>query len=62
MNKSRRNFILSVAAAVTAVFGFASARQLINKKVLPTANSKLGINLAGIVDWSTEFPFVDLFK
>ena len=62
MNKSRRNFILSAAAAVTAVFGFASARQLINKKVLPTANSKLGINLAGIVDWGTEFPFVDLFK
>ena len=62
MNKSRRNFILSAAAAVTAVFGFASARQQVNKKVSPTANAKLGINLAGIVDWSTEFPFVDLFK
>ena len=54
--------MLSTAAAVTAVFGFASARQLINKKVLPTAHSKLCINLAGIVDWSTEFPIVDLFK
>ena len=62
MNKSRRNFILSAAAAVTAVFSFASARQLINKKVLPAANAKLGINLAGIGDWGTEFPFVDLFK
>ena len=61
MNKFRRNFMLSTAAAVTAVFGFASARQLINKKA-HTNNAKLGINLAGIVDWSTEFPFVDLFK
>ena len=67
MNKSRRNFILSAAAAIAAVFGFASARQvvnkqIVNKKVLATANAKLGINLAGIVDWTTEFPFVDLFK
>ena len=53
--------MLSAAAAVTAVFGFASARQLVNKKT-PTANARLGINLAGIVDWTTEFPFVDLFK
>ena len=53
--------MLSTAAAVTAVFGFASVRQLVNKKA-PTANARLGINLAGIVDWSTEFPFVDLFK
>ena len=54
--------MLSAAAAVTAVFGFASARQLVNKKVSPSANARLGINLAGIVDWTTEFPFVDLFK
>ena len=54
--------MLSAAAAVMAVFGFASARQQVNKKVSPTANARLGINLAGIVDWSTEFPFVDLFK
>ena len=53
--------MLSAAAAVTAVFGFASARQLINKKA-HTNNAKLGINLAGILDWGTEFPFVDLFK
>ena len=44
------------------MFGFASTGQLVNKKVLPTANARLGINLAGIVDLSTEFPFVDLFK
>ena len=62
MNKSRRNFILSTATAITVMFGFASARQLFNKKALPTAKARLGINLAGIVDWSTEFPFVDLFK
>ena len=54
--------MLSTAAVVMAVISFASARQLINKKVSPTANARLGINLAGIVDWTTEFPFVDLFK
>jgi hypothetical protein len=27
-----------------------------------SANTWLGINLAGIADWSTEHPFVDLFK
>ena len=53
--------MLSTAAAIMAVFGFASARQLINKKA-NTNNAKLGINLAGIADWGTEFPFVDLFK
>ncbi len=27
-----------------------------------TGNSFLGINLNGVVDWSTQFPFVDIFK
>jgi hypothetical protein len=27
-----------------------------------TGNDQLGINLAGIADWSTEHPFVDVFK
>ena len=62
MNKSRRNFMFSTAAVITTVFGFTLSRQLVNKKVSPTANARLGINLASIVDWSTEFPFVDLFK
>ena len=62
MKQSRRNFMLSAAAAVLAMFGFASARQMVNRKVSPSANARLGINLAGIVDWTTEFPFVDLFK
>ncbi len=26
------------------------------------AGARLGINIAGIADWSSEFPFVDLFK
>jgi hypothetical protein len=28
----------------------------------PSAHSRLGINLAGVVDWSTEYPFVDCFR
>ena len=72
MNKARRNFKWATAAAVTGLFGLVAARQLGNKplinkpiannKVQPTANARLGINLAGVVDWGTEFPFVDLFK
>lgn len=29
---------------------------------LPPARSRLGINLSGCVDWSTEHPFVDVFR
>ena len=47
--------MLSTAAVAAAVISFAWARQLINKKVLPTANARLGINLAGIVDCSPWF-------
>ncbi len=29
---------------------------------LPDCNADVGINLAGVVDWSTEWPFIDIFK
>ena len=53
--------MLITAVAVGGLLGLALARQLPNKKT-PIANARLGINLAGIADWGTEFPFVDLFK
>src|SRR5688572_1747555 len=30
--------------------------------VEPNHNSPLGINLAAVADWSTELPFVDVFR
>jgi hypothetical protein len=44
------------------MFGLSKVRQTASKSVAPVANAKLGINLAGIEYWGTEFPFLDLFK
>ena len=60
MKISRRQFLL--ATATTAAFFSLGAVRQHNKNALPAANARLGINLAGIADWGTEFPFVDLFK
>ncbi len=54
--------LASVATVVTSLFGLGAARQIANKRVAPAANARLGMNIAGIADWGTEFPFVDLFK
>lgn len=63
MNKTRRYLLLgSVSAAAIGMFGYSVARQKENAKTIPAANAQLGINLAGIADWGTEFPFVDMFK
>jgi hypothetical protein len=59
MKISRRQFMLATAATA-ALFGLGAARQ--SKQAAPAANARLGINLASIADWGTEFPFVDLFK
>lgn len=59
MDKTRRNFMLTTAAVLASAFGWVSAA---NKKSSPNSNARLGINLSSIVDWGTEFPFVDLFK
>ncbi len=64
LNIGRRNF-LAVSASTALATLFLSVKDAIakeseaNKAV--TANARLGINLAGIVDWSTEQPFVDFF-
>lgn len=63
MDKYRRNLLLgAVATAAVGTFGFGATKLRLSKKSIPVANAQLGINLAGIADWSTEFPFVDLFK
>lgn len=63
IDKNRRNLILAAAATtVLGVIGLGATREAKTNKKIPVANAQLGINLAGIADWSTEFPFVDLFK
>ena len=42
--------------------GYSGPRCDILGPKLPDCNSDIGINLAGIVDWSTEWPFIDIFK
>lgn len=63
MDKMRRNLMIAtLATAAEGVFGTSVARQKIAKKAIPLANSRLGINLTGVPYWTSEFPFVDLFK
>jgi len=68
INNDRRNFLVFSASAAFATL-FLGVKSVIAKKSEtnnPTseadvANARLGINLAGIKDWSTEQPFVDFF-
>lgn len=58
----RKLMIATLAIAAASVFGISAARLNVNKKTITKANAKLGINLAGVAYWASEFPFVDLFK
>ncbi|MFW5439232.1 MAG: hypothetical protein ACKE5M_00915 [Methylophilaceae bacterium] len=64
----RKLMLASAALAAAGLFGFNKIRQAseagetFNTKSIPTADARLGVNLSGIADWGTEFPFVDLFK
>lgn len=68
INNDRRNFLVVSASAAVATL-FLGVKNVIAKKSeannltseAVVANSRLGINLAGIKDWSTEQPFVDFF-
>lgn len=63
MDKMRRNLMIaSLATAAAGMFGVGMARQKASKKTIPAANARLGINLAGVAYWTSEFPFVDLMK
>lgn len=63
IDKNRRKLIIAAAAsAAVGVLGLGATRQATLNKKTPVANARLGINLAGIADWGSEFPFVDLFK
>ncbi len=63
--KSRRLVLLgglaAIAAGVASKFGGGSAANVVKKQAV-AAKARLGINLAGISDASTEQPFVDFFK
>jgi len=58
LSKTRQWFQTTEVHAAGAQAGDSA----INSKPAPPANAKLGINPAGIADWGTEFPFLDLFK
>lgn len=67
LNIGRRNFLAVSAAALATLY--LGVKGVLAKKPeahspaskAPPANARLGINLAGIADWSTEQPFVDFF-
>ena len=67
INISRRKFISTTLVTLLAGLNLATARE--NKNTANDAsiktdapNARLGINLAGIKNYATELPFVDLFR
>ena len=63
MDKTRRNLMLATAATgLASMFSLGLAGQALSKKNVPVSNARLGINLSGVAYWSSEFPFVDMFK
>lgn len=68
-NTSRRKFLaLSVFSTLAALY-FGTKNGLAKKvnsnnleRKVPHAHARLGINLAGLSDWNSELPFVDLFR
>jgi hypothetical protein len=55
----RPTLVVFIALTLAAIWlAGASAQSPVPKP----AQSRLGINLAGPTDWSTEYPFVDMFK
>ncbi|HSI25011.1 MAG TPA: hypothetical protein VK952_05270, partial [Methylotenera sp.] len=65
-----RRFFLALSAGAGLTFCYLGAKNVLAKKPdsnhfakkAPSANARLGINLAGLADWNTELPFVDLFR
>ncbi len=68
LNVGRRHFLAVSASAALATLYLGAKNVLARKSAVQNqgskevvANARLGINLAGIADWSTEQPFVDFF-
>lgn len=65
-----RRFFLALSAGAGLALCYLGAKNVLAKKPdnsslvkkVPSANARLGINLAGLADWNTELPFVDLFR
>ncbi|MBA3789602.1 hypothetical protein H0X32_04465, partial [Patescibacteria group bacterium] len=52
-------FITSIITTITSNTVLATDA---NTSAYPNTNSPLGINLNGVADWTTQWPFVDAFK
>jgi hypothetical protein len=65
-----RRFFLALSAGAGLALCYLGAKNVLAKKPdnnnlvkkAPGANARLGVNLAGLADWNTELPFVDLFR
>lgn len=67
LNKNKIRILLVLILLMTSVF-------FVNKNILTSRQSgpapkprdtsafKIGVNIAGVSDWSTQFPFLDVFK
>jgi hypothetical protein len=59
---SRREFVKTVGMTASATAMTYGSRGLLSHARAQSAAASVGINLAGIADWNTELPFVDVFR
>jgi hypothetical protein len=59
---SRRKFVKTVATTLSATAVTYETRGLLSRARAENAEPQVGINLAGIADWNSELPFVDVFR
>jgi hypothetical protein len=60
LNRSRYSWLLLTTLAAGCTPGSGAAP--IVKSKAPSAERQLGVTLASVVDWSSEWPFVDVYK
>ena len=63
MNKKLfRLILISMTVFVFTITTNPGLASYVNTSAYPNSNSTLGINLSGVVDWTSQWPFVDAFK
>ena len=59
---SRRDFVKAMGMTASATALTYGSRSFLSRARAESAAASVGINLAGIADWNTELPFVDVFR
>jgi len=58
----RSGLTAAIAIAVLAICALSGHTGPLAKEEVAPERSRLGMNIAGLADWNTELPFVDVFR